>query len=235
MLIGEKGIKKLLRSKVIVFGVGGVGSFVVEALARAGVGYLVLVDPDMIEVTNINRQLPALFSTVGKYKVDVLKDRIRDINPQAVVEIFREEVTAENVNGYIESNISYVVDAIDAVKSKLAIIEESLNINIPIISAMGAGNRLDPSKFKIGDISETSCCPLARIMRKELRKRGIESGIKVVYSTEIPVNTFLSNDSVEEEIDNKSKSIRQITSISFMPSVAGLLMAGCVVNDLLNN
>ena len=235
MLIGEKGIKKLLKSKVIVFGVGGVGSFVVEALARAGVGHLVLVDPDTIEVTNINRQLPALFSTIGKYKVDVLKNRVEDINPQAMVDIFREEATPKNVNGYIESNISYVVDAIDVVKSKLAIIEESLNINIPIISAMGAGNRLDPSKFKISDISETSCCPLARIMRKELRKRDIKSGIKVLYSTETPVDTFLSNDSVEVEINNKRENTRQIGSISFMPSVAGLLMAGCVVNDILNN
>lgn len=223
MLVGEKGIDLLQRSKVIVFGVGGVGSYTVEALARAGIGCLVLVDFDTIDVTNINRQLPALFSTVGRYKVDVLKERIKDINPQAQVIIYKEKVSSENVRIFFEENPSYVVDAIDLIRGKVAIIETAWQLRVPTISAMGAGNRLDPSKLKIGDLSETSGsgCPLARIMRRELKKKGITKGVQVVYSTEQPLKNV------------ENSSLRIPGSISFVPSVAGLLLAAQVVNNLL--
>lgn len=224
MLLGEKGLELLSRSKVIVFGVGGVGSYTVEALARVGIGNLVLVDYDTVDVSNINRQLPALFSTVGKYKIDVLKERITDINPQAKVTIYQEKVVPENVRIFFKENPSYIVDAIDMISSKLAIIETALQMGVPVVSAMGAGNRLDPTRLKMGDISETSGCPLARIMRKELKKRGITKGLRVVYSTEPPVKT-------EEE-----NALSRIPgSISFVPSVAGLFLAAEVVNDLVNN
>jgi tRNA A37 threonylcarbamoyladenosine dehydratase len=223
MLVGEQGLNYLQQSKVIVFGVGGVGSYTVEALARTGIGYLVLVDFDTIDVTNINRQLPALFSTVGKYKVDILKERIRDINPQAEVVIYKEKVSSENAGVFFKENPAYVVDAIDMIKGKVAIIETALQLEVPIISALGAGNRLDPSKLKIGELSETSGsgCPLARIMRRELKKRGIIKGVQVVYSTEQPLKNV------------RISSSRVPGSISFVPSVAGLFLAARVINDLL--
>jgi tRNA A37 threonylcarbamoyladenosine dehydratase len=224
MLLGEKGLALLARSKVVIFGVGGVGSYTVEALARAGIGHLVLVDYDTIDVSNINRQLPALFSTVGKYKVDVLKKRIRDINPQASVSIYQEKVVPENVRIFFQENPSYIVDAIDMISGKLAIVETAFQIGVPVVSAMGAGNRLDPTRLKMGDISETSGCPLARIMRKELKKRGITKGLKVVYSTEPPL-----------KIDGSITVSRSPGSISFVPSVAGLFLAAQIVNDLVNN
>lgn len=224
MLLGEKGLALLARSKVVIFGVGGVGSYTVEALARAGIGHLVLVDYDTIDVSNINRQLPALFSTVGKYKVDVLKKRIRDINPQASVSIYQEKVVPENVRIFFQENPSYIVDAIDMISGKLAIVETAFQIGVPVVSAMGAGNRLDPTRLKMGDISETSGCPLARIMRKELKKRGITKGLKVVYSTEPPL-----------KIDGRITVSRSPGSISFVPSVAGLFLAAQIVNDLVNN
>lgn len=224
MLLGEKGLELLNRSKVIVFGAGGVGSYTVEALARAGIGHLVLVDYDTVDVSNINRQLPALFSTVGKYKIDVLKERIKDINPQAEVTIYQEKVILENVRIFFKENPSYIVDAIDMITSKLAIIETALQIGVPVVSAMGAGNRLDPTRLRMGDISETSGCPLARIMRKELKKRGITKGLRVVYSTELPVKT-----------EERNTVSRIPGSISFVPSVAGLFLAAQVVNDLINN
>ncbi|MGI6588921.1 MAG: tRNA threonylcarbamoyladenosine dehydratase [Peptococcia bacterium] len=221
MLIGKKGIDFLHKSKVIVFGVGGVGSYAVEALARAGIGELVLVDFDIIDVTNINRQLPALFSTIGKYKVDVLKQRIKDINPLAQVNVYKTIVTPENVEAFFKESSTYVVDAIDSIKGKIAIIETALAREVPVISSMGVGNRLDPTKLKIGALRETSGCPLARIMRRELKKRGLAHNLKVVYSTELPMKT-----------EGNSRS-RSPGTISFVPSVAGLLLAAYVVNDLL--
>lgn len=223
MLIGEKGLDILQHSKVLIFGVGGVGSFTVEALARAGIGSLVLVDYDLLDETNINRQIPALFSTIGRFKVDILRDRIRDINPESKVVVYKEKVSAENVKLFFEKPPSYVVDAIDMISGKKAIIETALQFKIPIISAMGAGNRLDPSKIKIGDLSETagSGCSLARIMRRELKKQGITKGVQVVYSTELPAKCI-----------DKAVS-RTPGSISFVPSVAGLFLAAQVINDLL--
>ncbi|MDD2432167.1 MAG: tRNA threonylcarbamoyladenosine dehydratase [Clostridia bacterium] len=219
MLIGEKGLACLQKSKVIVFGVGGVGSYTVEALARAGIGKLVLVDFDIVDVTNINRQLPALFSTVGEYKVDILKMRIKEINPCAQVSVYKTMVTSENVGVFFKENPAYIIDAIDQVKGKMAIIETALARGVPVISSMGVGNRLDPTKLKVGALSETSGCPLARIMRRELKKKGIAHRLKVVYSTEPPRKTTGSSGS--------------IGTISFVPSVAGLFLAADVVNDLL--
>jgi len=225
MLIGEKGLALLQQSKVIVFGVGGVGSFTVEALARAGIGYLVLVDFDTIDVTNINRQLPALHSTIGQYKVDLLQKRIMEVNPQAQVDIYKEKVDAENVKTFLEGNPSYLVDAIDIISAKVALIVTAQQMGIPIVSAMGAGNRLDPSKLKIGDLSETAgCgCALARIMRRELKRKGIIKGVQVVYSVEQPQK-------------NTDISLSRIPgSISFVPSVAGLFLAAEVINNILGN
>jgi tRNA A37 threonylcarbamoyladenosine dehydratase len=225
ILLGEQGLALLAQSKVLLFGVGGVGSYTVEALARTGVGQLVLVDYDQVEITNINRQLPALLSTLGRYKVDVLKERILDINPEAEVTVYREKVGPENVRIFFQENPSYVVDAIDMVTGKIAIIETALALGVPLVSAMGAGNRLDPAKIRLADISETSGCPLARIMRQELRKRGIRKGVKVVYSTEAPQKRW--EDAAADAQDRRSPG-----SISFVPSVAGLFLAAQVVREL---
>lgn len=223
LVIGQEGLEKLKSSKVIVFGVGGVGSYVVEALCRAGVGGLTLVDFDTVCVTNINRQVIALHSTIGQSKVQVLKKRLLDINPQAQVCIHNEFVDKENIEKFINEDLTYIVDAIDNVAGKVLIIEKALKANIPVISAMGAGNRMNPEMFKIGDISETNVCPLARVMRKELKKRGIQKGVHVAFSTEPPIKTR-----VNEEENNV------IGSISFVPSVAGLLIASKVIKDILD-
>ncbi len=215
LLIGEENRKKLNSSHVAVFGIGGVGSYVCEALARAGVGALTLIDSDRVSESNINRQIIALHSTVGLDKTAVMKARIADINPEARVEchnIFYGPETAENIDF---SQFSYVVDAIDSVTGKLLIIEKSKAAGIPVLSSMGTGNKLNPSAFKITDIKKTSVCPLARVMRYELKQRGIE-GVKVLYSEEEP-----------------KKSGRTPASISFVPSVAGLMIAGEVIKDLI--
>ena len=224
LLIGPESLDKLAKSRVVVFGVGVVGSFAIEALARAGVGCLVLVDYDTVCVTNINRQIEALHSTVGRFKGEVMKERIIDINPAAAVIIYQEFVTKDNVDKFIDTEASYIVDAVDNVSAKMAIIERGLNLNIPVISALGAGNRLDPTQLKVADISETSGCALARAVRVGLRKKGITHGVRVVYSRERPSKGFLP------ETDN---DYRTIGSISFVPSVAGLFMAAQVVNDLI--
>ena len=223
-LLGQKGLEILACSKVAVFGVGGVGSFAVEALARCGIGKLVLVDNDIVCETDINRQLEALHSTVGRCKAEVLRERVLDINPQAEVSIYTEFVSAKNVDAFIDRDVSYIVDAIDTVSAKLEIIEKAFFLGIPVVSAMGAGNRLDPTKLKIADISETTGCPLARVIRRELRKKGIGSGLKVVYSTEPPVKNMRQPD---------RKKDRTPGSVPFVPSVAGLFLAAYVVRDLL--
>ncbi|ADG82771.1 tRNA threonylcarbamoyladenosine dehydratase [Thermincola potens] len=240
LLIGQEGLDRLAASKVAVFGVGGVGSYTAEALARAGIGHLVLVDHDDVCLTNINRQLHALQSTVGKPKVELMKERVQDINPRIQVDAIREFYTPENGGQFFARGLDYVVDAIDNVTGKLDLIERSLKAGVPVISAMGAGNKLDPTRFRVADISETSVDPLARVIRKELRQRGITGGVKVVYSEEPPLTPRAT------EIDCKTACIctnketanctlrRQIPgSISFVPSVAGLIMAGEVVRDLL--
>ena len=218
-LIGKENVEKLNKSKVAVFGIGGVGSFVVEGLARAGVGNFLLVDNDTIDTTNINRQIHANINTVGKNKVDVMKERILSINPEVKVETSTEFfVPGSNL---IDNSLDYIVDAIDTVTGKIELVCKANSYKIPIISAMGTGNKLDPTKFEVSDIYKTSVCPLAKVMRKELRSRGI-SKLKVVYSKEEPIKP---NDG-----DYKTPS-----SISFVPSVAGLIIAGEVVKDIIFN
>ena len=223
-LIGKEGIEKLKKSKVAVFGIGGVGSFVVEGLARAGIENLIIVDFDKYDITNINRQLVALHSTIGKYKVDVMKERILDINPNVEVEIFKEFFGPNSNKNIIDKSIDYIVDAVDNVTAKIELVVKANEFEIPIISAMGTGNKLDPTKFEITDIYKTSVCPLAKVIRKELRKRDIKK-LKVLYSKEDPIKQ-----SKEEKTKDEKNSP---ASISFVPSVAGLIIAGEVVKDII--
>jgi len=241
LLLGPDAMDKLSTSLVAVFGIGGVGSFSAEALARSGVGGIALFDDDVVCLTNINRQLIATVSTVGKPKVEVMRDRILDINPEVLVEVNAVFYGADNADQYDLSRYSYIIDAIDTVSSKIVLIERAKAANVPIISCMGAGNKLDPTQFEVSDIYKTSVCPLAKVMRRELRARGVES-LKVVYSKEIPSPLLVS-----EEISCKNNCIcppgsqrncavrRQVPgSISFVPSVAGLILAGEVIKDITN-
>ena len=220
MLIGKEAVQKLEKAKVAVFGIGGVGSFVCEALARAGIENLILVDYDKIELTNLNRQIHALHSTIGEQKTEAMKNRILDINPKAKVETYNNKETKEKEEELINETINYVIDCVDTITTKLKLIETAKRKNIPIISSMGTGNKLDPTKFEITDIYKTSVCPLAKVMRKELKKRNIKN-LKVVYSKEEP----------KTQIENQEK--RTPASISFVPSVAGLIIASEVVKDIL--
>lgn len=239
LLLGVKGVDKLKSSRVAVFGVGGVGSFTVEALVRSGVGNIAIFDDDKVSLTNINRQIIATRKTIGKCKVEVMRDRILEINPKCNVEIHQTFYGADNADEFNFSNYDYIVDAIDTVSSKLILIEKAKACNTPIISCMGAGNKLDPTKFEVADIYKTSICPLARVMRHELRKRGVES-LKVVYSKEEPIKPIENEkDNYENkfvclpETLNKSTQKKQIPgSIAFVPSVAGLIIAGEVIKDL---
>lgn len=223
LIVGNEGVEKLKNSNVLIFGVGGVGSFAAEAIARAGVGKMTIVDFDDVDITNINRQLPALHSTVGKDKVDVMKERILDINPDIDIKAIKAMYTAKNSDELLSGDYDYVVDAIDMVSSKIHLIESCVKKNLTIISSMGMGNKLDPTKIVVTDIHKTQMCPLAKVVRKELRDRKIKK-LKVVYSTEKPVE-------LKERIMNGKK----ITpgSISFVPSVAGLTIASVVINDLI--
>lgn len=224
ILIGTEGIEKLKNAKVAVFGIGGVGSFVVEGLARAGIGSFVLVDNDDVSTTNINRQIIATTSTVGKAKVEVAKQRILEINPNANVEICQEFFMPDS-REFFDNSISYIVDAIDTVTAKIELVVRANKLNIPIISCMGTGNKLDPTKFEVTDIYKTSVCPLAKVMRKELKQRGIKK-LKVVFSKENPIKI--------EKAD--SETVKQVPgSISFVPSVAGLIISGEVIKDILKN
>ncbi len=224
LLIGEAQIENLKTKHVAVFGVGGVGGYVVEALARTGIGHLVLIDNDIVSLTNINRQIIALHSTIGKYKVDVMRERVLDINPELDVTIHRCFFLPENCAEFDFSSYDYVVDAVDTVTAKLQIIEMAKAANVPVISCMGAGNKLDPTAFVVTDIANTKICPLARVMRRELKKRGIDH-CKVVYSTEPPIAPAQS----EEETNKRATP----GSVAFVPSVAGLIAAGAVIEDLL--
>ena len=218
LLIGKDGVNKLQKSKVAIFGIGGVGSFVAEGLARAGIGHLVLVDNDVVDITNINRQIEATHSSLGKYKIDVMKDRILDINPNAIVETYKpDEIEGGEIN-IIDNSYTYIVDAIDTMTTKLKLIEKANIENVRIISATGTGNKLEPEMFEVADIYETSVCPVCKILRKELKARGIQK-LKVVYSKEKPIK--------HEETGNI------LGSISFVPSVAGLIIAGEVVKDII--
>lgn len=224
LIIGDEGIEKLKNSNVIIFGVGGVGSFAAEAIARAGVGNMTIVDFDDVDITNINRQLPALHSTVGKYKVEVMKDRILDINPNINIKAIKDIYNKETSEKLLTEDYDYVIDAIDMVTSKIHLIETCKLKGLEIISSMGMGNKLDPTKIVVTDIYKTSMCPLAKVMRKELKDRKIKK-LKVVYSTEQP-----------QELKQKIMNGKKITpgSISFVPSVGGLTIASVVINDLLN-
>ena len=224
MLIGNDGMEKLSNAKVAVFGLGGVGSFVCEGLARSGVGNFVLVDFDKIDETNINRQLIATTKTIGRYKVDLMKERILEINPDANVETYKEFYMADSKLDLITEDLSYAVDCVDTIMAKIAIICKCDAIGVPVISSMGTGNKLDPSMFEVADIFETSVCPLARIMKKDLRKRNIEK-LKVVYSKEQPINT-------NDHAINKDRKFKVKGSVSFVPSVAGLIIAGEVIKDI---
>lgn len=215
MLLGEEAIRRLQNSTVAVFGIGGVGGFATEALARSGVGRLELIDHDTVSVSNLNRQIVALHSTIGKYKVDVMKDRILDINPQIEVVAHKCFYLPDTAKEFDFSKYDYVVDCIDTVTGKLQLIEAAKNAGVPVISSMGAGNKLDPAAFEVTDIAKTSVCPLAKVMRRELKKRNIKN-VKVVYSKEEPVET----------------KTRTPGSCAFVPSVAGLILAGEVVKDL---
>lgn len=222
-LLGADGLEKLNNAHVAVFGLGGVGGYVVEALVRSGVGNLTLVDNDTVSVSNVNRQIIALQSTIGQLKTDVFSSRIKDINPDCKVHTLPLFVLPENVETVDFSAFDYVVDAIDTVSGKLAIIERAKAQNIPVISAMGTGNKLNAQKFEIAEIEKTSVCPLARVMRRELKKRGV-NGVKVLYSKEEP------NALKTTEINGDKKPF--VGSVAFVPSVAGLLIAGEVVKDL---
>lgn len=220
-LIGKDHLEKLKNSHVAIFGCGGVGSYTIEALCRSGIGHLTIVDKDVVDVTNINRQLIADVTTVGKLKVEVCKQRLLRINPDIAITAFPLFYDTSTADELFNFHYDYIVDAIDTVSSKLSLIEEAKSRHIPIISCMGTGNKLDPTKFEVIDISKTSVCPLAKVMRKELGKRGIKH-LKVVYSKEEPTRF--------DNVDKKTPA-----SISFVPSVAGLILAGEVIKDLLNN
>ena len=224
LLVGEEGIAKLHNSKVIVFGIGGVGSFVVEALTRAGVGNLILVDNDTICISNINRQIHARQSTVGMIKVEAMKERVISINPNCNVEAKQVFITAENISEIIPSDVDYVVDAIDTVTSKLALAEYCYKNNINIISSMGTGNKIDPTQFRVSDVFKTKVCPLAKVMRYELRKRGVKK-LKVVYSEEMPMTP-------DKGRAVPSQKRQTPGSISFVPPVAGMIIGGEVIKDL---
>lgn len=222
LLIGKENVKKLANSKVVIFGIGGVGSFVMEGLVRAGIGNFTLIDHDKVEVTNLNRQIIATTKTIGKDKVEVAKERILEINPNAKVEVFKEFFTSSSKE-YFDDSASYVVDCIDTITSKIELVERANKMNVPIISCMGTGNKINPMIFEIADIYKTSVCPLARIMRKELKNKGIKQ-LKVLYSKEQPIQ-------ISKNIENN----KQIPgSISFVPSVAGLMIAGEVIKDIIS-
>lgn len=245
LLLGAEAMKSLAAAKVAVFGIGGVGAYAVEGLARSGVGSFILVDDDSVCLTNINRQIIALRSTVGKPKVEVMKARILDINPEAKVEVFQEYCGPESAPRLLGQDlpgglgISYVVDAIDTVSSKIDLIMRATSMGIPIISCMGAGNKLDPTKLEIADIYDTSVCPLARVMRYELRKRGL-AALDVVYSKETPIKVEESENPcrtgcVCPKKDRTCLGRRSIPgSISFVPSVAGLIIASHIVRRLIS-
>lgn len=222
LLLGEEALEKLRSARVALFGIGGVGSFAAEALARGGVGHITLVDGDTVSITNINRQLIALHSTVGKEKTAVMAERIADISPETEVETYPVVYGAENRDLLDFSTYDYVIDAIDTVTSKLILIEEAKKAGVPVISCMGTGNKFHPERFEVADISKTSVCPLAKVMRKELKVRGIKN-VKVVYSKEEPQKPAASTETGKRQIPG---------SLSFVPPVAGLLLAGEVIRHI---
>lgn len=221
MLLGADTMNLLRKKRIILFGVGGVGGFVAEALVRAGIHTMAIVDYDIVDITNINRQIIALHSTIGRKKVEVMEERIKDINPAAEVRVYAERLTPENIETFQLNGYDYIVDAIDDVPAKLLLIKTANQLNIPILSSMGTGNKFDPSLLRIDDIKKTNTCPLARVIRKETGKLGIKS-LKVIFSTEAPHREELPDDGSNTP-----------SSISFVPAAAGLLIASEVIRDLL--
>lgn len=226
LLIGEEGIERLRKASVTVFGVGGVGSHCIEALARSGVGRLILIDNDKVSLTNINRQSIAYHSTVGRYKTEVMKERIADICPDICVKTYERFVLEDNLEDILEERTDYIIDAIDTVTAKLALVSEAKRRGIRMISSMGTGNKLHPELFEITDISKTSVCPLCKVMRRELKNRGI-THLKVLYSQEKPIDT-----SGRETGEDKGARRSIPGSIAFVPPAAGLMIAGEVVREL---
>ncbi|MBD5527797.1 MAG: tRNA threonylcarbamoyladenosine dehydratase [Lachnospiraceae bacterium] len=228
LLLGEAAMERLAAARVAVFGIGGVGGHAVEALVRSGIGEIDLIDSDTVSESNLNRQLIATHSTVGRYKVDVMEERIRDINPRAVVHKYQCFFLPENAEQFPFAEYDYVVDAVDTVTAKIELVMKAQAAGVPIISSMGAGNKLDASAFRVADIYQTSVCPLAKVMRRELKKRGVRQ-LKVVYSQEPPLTPGYS--------DEKPPAGRRAIpgSVAFVPSVAGLIIAGEVVRDLANS
>lgn len=242
LLIGPEGLETLRHKQVAVAGLGGVGSYTVEALARSGIGSLILVDFDEICLTNTNRQIHALAGNYGRAKVDAMAERVKAINPEIDIKPYKEFITAENIGGIFQPGISYVVDAIDTVYSKVDLIIHCVQNNIPIISCMGTGNKFDPLAFRVDDISRTHTCPLAKSVRKTLREKGIERGVKVVYSIEKPIrpesdvpdchqNCICPNK--DQQVWNCTKRRQIPGSTSYLPPIAGLILAGEVIKNLL--
>lgn len=231
LLLGREGMAALARSRVAVFGIGGVGGYIAEALARSGVGTLDLIDNDRVSVTNLNRQIIATQSTIGQYKVDAARARILDINPDAVVNTYKVFYMPDTADQFDFSCYDYVADAIDSVTGKIQLVIQAQEAGVPIISSMGAGNKLDPTAFQVADIYDTSVCPLARVMRRELKKRNIRH-LKVVYSTERPLSP--QTDAADFQKEETGTVIRRSIpgSIAFVPSVAGLIMAGEIIREL---
>ena len=224
MLIGKQDLEKLKKSKVIVFGVGGVGGYTVEALVRSNIGEITIVDYDTIDITNINRQIIALHSTVGKYKVDAFRERIHDINPDCKVNVYKEKLTVDIIDYFNLKGYDYIIDAIDNISSKIALAKYAYENNLSIISSMGMGAKLDPTRIKVSDVHKTSVCPLARVMRRELRKRNVKK-LKCVWSDEDSKGLHIENDTIGK---------RTPSSISFVPSAAGLIIGGEVIKDLIS-
>ena len=233
LLFGAEGLDKLRNARVAIFGLGGVGGYVAEALARSGIGQIDLIDDDTINLTNLNRQVLALHSTIGMSKVEVAKQRILDIDPTTQVRTYETFFLPETANQFNFASYDYVVDAIDTVTGKLELIAQAKSVGVPIISCMGTGNKIDPTGFRVSDISKTRGCALARIMRKECAKRGIR-GVKVVWSEELPLETQMTPDEFQEAQREGSSRRALPGSTAFVPGVAGLIMAGEVVKDLIN-
>lgn len=231
-LIGEESLEKLNKARVAVFGVGGVGGYVCEALARSGIGTFDLIDKDTVDITNINRQIIATSKTVGRYKAEVMKERILDINKDAVVNIHNCFFLPENSDEFPFEEYDYVVDAVDTVTAKIELVMKAKEKNVPIISSMGAGNKLDPTCFKVADIYKTNVCPLAKVMRRELKKRGVKK-LKVVYSEELPITPANVKQAQDTNADGKFVKVAP-GSIAFVPSVVGLIIAGEVIKDICN-
>lgn len=233
LLFGEEAIEKLHNTHVAIFGIGGVGGFTVEALARSGVGIFDLIDSDTVALSNLNRQIIATLDTIDKFKVEVMRDRIHSINPKAVVNIHKCFFLPENEAQFDFTQYDYVVDAVDTVSAKIAIIMKAKAADVPVISSMGAGNKVNPAMFEVADIYQTSVCPLARVMRQAMKKRGVKK-LKVVYSKELPITPLVSTEATVNTDTQHVKMRATPGSNAFTPSVAGLIIASEVIKDLIN-